>query len=223
MRNGGPPNATFSSNDAPPNPDASVLNPAYVLTNSVSEQLGMNTNEAPQQEKEQSEEDPSAQQQDKEEEEDNSNEEKQAPHPLFNTTADRMPYAPGQQPILGDSTLDRLQLPAAENTTRDGTTLVSEETTEASGRGYSSGGESSPFLSSFESSSDDNFGGGTDASTLSPIAAANSTHIHRASSRAPILSSMREAMRLLLDQSAEILRNRSYWMIPVPRQSCPVC
>ena len=185
--NGGPPNATSSCNDAPPNPDASVLNPAYVLTSSVSEQLGMNNenNEAPQQEKEQSEEGPIVQQQDEEEEEDNSNEEKQAPHPLFNTKADRMPYAPGQQPILGDSTLDRLQLPAAENTTRDGTTLVSEETTEASGRGYSSGEESSPFWSSFESSADDNFGGGTDASTLPPITAANSTHIHRASIASP--------------------------------------
>ena len=175
--NDGPPSATSSSsNNAPPNPDASVLDPAYVLTNSVSEQLGMNNdnNEISQQ---------------KQSEEDHQQvvevEEQRAPHPLFDTTADRMPYAPGQQQILGDSTVGRLQLPVAENTTRDGTTLVSEETSEASGRGYSSSEESSPFLSSFETSIDDNVGAAADASTLSPITAANSTHIHKASIASP--------------------------------------
>ena len=175
--NDGPPSATSSSsNNAPPNPDASVLDPTYVLTNSVSEQLGMNNdnNEISQQ---------------KQSEEDHQQvvevEEQQAPNPLFDTTADRMPYAPGQQQILGDSTVGRLQLPVAENTTRDGTTLVTEETSEASGRGYSSSEESSPFLSSFETSIDDNVGAAADASTLSPITAANSTHSHRASIASP--------------------------------------
>ena len=160
-----------SSNNAPPNPNAGVLNPTYVLTNSISEQLGMK-NEAPQQ-KQSAEEDPRVEEE--EEEEEDSGEEKQAPHPLFDTSADRMHYAPGrQQLILGHSTVDRLRLSVAENTTR------SEETTEASGRGYSSGEESAPFLSSFETSIDGSVGAGVDPSSLSPITTANSTHIHRA-------------------------------------------
>ena len=191
--NDGPPSA--SSENVPPNSNASVMDPAYVLTDSISDRLGVNN---PQKEQEVD----GSQEEEEEEEDIDKNEERQAPHPLFDTTADRMPYAPGQQQILGDSTIDRLQLPVADGTTRDGTTLVSEETTEASGRGYSTGEESSPFLSSFGSFTNDGTPtspspasmhptrseeDGLDASALSPITNVNSTHIHRASIASPNL------------------------------------
>ena len=99
--------------------DANVLRPSFVLSqsnaerirreeegsrNNTSNELGVN-------------EDPSTEEEEEEDDDDEKEERKQAPHPLFDTSADKMPYAPGQQQqILGNRTLDRLQLPVADST-----------------------------------------------------------------------------------------------------------
>ena len=126
--------------------DANVLRPSFVLSqsnaerirgeeegsrniapNDISNELGVN-NEA--------EEDPSTEEEEEEEDDDDEKEErKQAPHPLFDTSADKMPYAPGQQQVLGNRTLDRLQLPGAESDVTQAATSTEQPT------GVSSSGE----------------------------------------------------------------------------------